>query len=97
LKKLFDSLLSGCIPIYVGPNLAKYEVPKSLYLQAEPNVDDIRSKINEAKKINYNEWVDNLHIWLSESETYENWSEHLFLSKILKLVNGATNNNHLQP
>jgi len=96
-EKLFDSLLSGCIPIYVGPDLTKYEIPRSLYLQAQPNLDDIRSKINEAKKINYNEWVENLHIWLSESKTYENWSEHLFLSKILKLVKGATNNNHLQP
>jgi hypothetical protein len=96
-EKLFDALLSGCIPIYVGPDLAKYEIPRSLYLQAQPNLNDIRFKINEAKKINYNEWVENLNIWLSESKTYENWSEHLFLSKIFKLVNDITNNTHLQP
>ena len=96
-EKLFDALLSGCVPIYVGPDLAKYEIPRSLFIQAQPNLDDIRFKINEAKKINYNEWVENLNIWLSESETYENWSEHLFLSKILKLVKDVTNNIHLQP
>jgi hypothetical protein len=96
-EKLFDALLSGCIPIYVGPDLAKYEIPRNLFLQAEPNLDDIRFKINEAKKIDYNEWVENLNNWLSESTTYENWSEHLFLSKILKLVKDITNNIHLQP
>jgi len=96
-EKLFDALLSGCVPIYVGPELAKYEIPRSLYLQAQPNIDDIRSKIAEAKKINFNVWVENLHIWLTELKTYENWSEHLFLSKILQLVRDITNNIHLQP
>ena len=96
-EKLFDALLSGCIPIYVGPDLANFEIPGNLFLQAEPNLNDIKFKINEAKKINYNQWVENLNIWLSELKTYENWSEHLFLPKILKLVKEITNNIHLQP
>jgi hypothetical protein len=74
----------------------EYETTKEYRTKHNPN-NDIKFKINEAKKINYNEWVENLNIWLSESETYENWSEHLFLSKILKLVKDITNNIHLQP
>jgi len=96
-EKIFDALLSGCIPIYIGPDLNSYEIPSFLYLQAQPNIGDIRSKINEAKKINYEEWRESLDIWLADPKTYENWSKDLFLSKIIKMLQKITNNNHLQP
>ena len=85
-EKFFDALLSGCIPIYIGPDLTKYEIPRSLYLQSQPNIDDIRLKINEVKKINYEEWAENLNIWLADSKTYENWSKDLFVSKIVRMI-----------
>jgi len=85
-EKLFDSLLSGCIPIYVGPDLAEHEIPNHLYLQAKPNLDDIKLKINEAIKINYTQWVDNLNLWLTDQKVYENWSNDLFLLKIVKII-----------
>jgi hypothetical protein len=66
-------------------------------LQAEPNIGDIRSKINEAKKINYEEWRESLDIWLADPKTYEKWSKDLFLSKIINMLQKITNNNHLQP
>jgi len=96
-EKIFDALLSGCIPIYIGPDLNSYEIPRFLYLQAEPNIGDIRSKINEAKKINYEEWRESLDIWLADPKTYENWSKDLFVSKIINALHKITNNNHLQP
>jgi hypothetical protein len=96
-EKIFDALLSGCIPIYIGPDLNSYEIPGSLYLQAQPNIGDIRSKINKAKKINYEEWRESLDIWLADPKTYENWSKDLFVSKIINVLQKITNNNHLQP
>jgi hypothetical protein len=66
-------------------------------LQAEPKIGDIRSKINEAKKINYEEWRESLDIWLADPKTFENWSKDLFLSNIIKMLKKITNNNHLQP
>jgi len=85
-EKFFDALLSGCIPIYIGPDLSMYEIPSSLYLQAQPNIDDIRSKIDEAKMINYEEWKENLNIWLADSKTHQSWSKDLFLSKIINML-----------
>jgi hypothetical protein len=85
-EKLFDALLSGCIPIYVGPNLLDFEFPQNLYLQAKPNLVDIKLKFEEAKKINFVEWTNNLNLWLKDSKTYENWSKDLFLPKLLKIV-----------
>ena len=85
-EKLFDAIFSGCIPIYVGPNLANYEIPDYLYIQAKPDVLDIKEKILSAKAKDYNEWIDKLRFWSMDPTTYNNWSRDLFASKILSTI-----------
>ena len=85
-EKLFDSLLSECIPIYVGPDLSRYKIPSYLYFQAKPNLDDIKNKIEAAKKTDFNEWRNRLNSWIATPNTYENWSQDLFLSKIFTVI-----------
>jgi hypothetical protein len=85
-EKLFDSLLSGCIPIYVGPDLSLYDLPENLYLQAEPNFADIKSKMTHAQEQNYEEWAENVKVWLEQANTKENWSQEFFFKKILTAI-----------
>lgn len=85
-EKLFDAIFSGCIPIYVGPNLANYEIPNYLYVQAKPEISDIKEKILSAKSKDYDEWLDKLKIWSMDPTTYDNWSRDLFLSKIFGAI-----------
>lgn len=85
-EKLFDAIFSGCIPIYVGPNLTNYEIPDYLYVQAKPDVSDIKEKILFAKSKDYNEWIDKLRIWSMDPKTYDNWSGDLFVSKIFRTI-----------
>ena len=85
-EKLFDVMFSGCIPIYVGPNLANYEIPDYLYIQAKPEISDIKEKILNAKSKDYSEWLDKLRIWSKDPKTYNNWSKDLFVSKILSNI-----------
>ena len=85
-EKLFDSLLSECIPIYVGPDLSRFKIPSYLYFQAKPNLEDIKNKIEAAKKTDFNEWRNCLNSWISTPSTYENWSQDLFLSKIFTVI-----------
>jgi hypothetical protein len=85
-EKLFDSFLSGCIPVYVGPDLSKYDIPESLYIQAEPNLEDIKSKMIYAQGVNHAEWSSRLRSWLADESTYKNWSSKFFFSKILTSI-----------
>ena len=85
-EKLFDSLLSGCIPVYVGPDLSLYDLPENLYIQAEPNFVDIKSKMAHAQEQNYEEWADNLNVWLKQVNTEKNWSQEFFFQKILTAI-----------
>lgn len=47
-EKLFDSFFSGCIPIYVGPDLRQFPIPTNLYFQAKPNLKSINDFLSEA-------------------------------------------------
>ena len=85
-EKLFDVMFSGCIPIYVGPNLANYEIPDYLYIQAKPEISDIKEKILKAKSKDYSEWLDKLRIWSKDPKTYNNWSKDLLVSKIFNNI-----------
>jgi hypothetical protein len=85
-EKIFDAIFSGCIPIYVGPNLVNYEIPDYLYLQAKPDLSDIKEKIASAKTKDYSEWVDQVRIWSMDPKTYNSWSRDLFVSKIFSKI-----------
>ena len=85
-EKFFDAIFSGCIPIYVGPNLVNYEIPDYLYLQAKPDLSDIKEKIVSAKSKNYSEWVNQVKIWSIDAKTYNSWSRDLFVSKIFRNI-----------
>jgi hypothetical protein len=73
-EKLFDALFSGCIPVYVGPKLGEFEIPNSLYVQAEDNLDSIEFALESAKKINYIEWGVTKDEWLLRVNVKDTWS-----------------------
>jgi hypothetical protein len=40
-EKLFDALVYGCIPIYVGPNLEEFGIPQNVAFKIESNSTDV--------------------------------------------------------
>ena len=40
-EKIFDVILAGCVPIYVGPNLLSIELPDDIAIQCEPDIDSL--------------------------------------------------------
>jgi hypothetical protein len=85
-EKLFDAFAAGCIPIYVGPNLNSFNIPNSLFIQADPNYNSIIEKIQIANNLDYDDWLFNLNEWLSEEHTYYIWSKDTFLIRLFQLI-----------
>ena len=73
-EKLFDAFFSGCIPVYVGPKLEDFEIPNTLYVQAEDNLDSIALAIESAEQIDYIKWGVIKDEWLSRVNVKEAWS-----------------------
>jgi hypothetical protein len=41
-EKLFDAVRAGCIVVYVGPNLKKFNLPEESAISLSPNINDIK-------------------------------------------------------
>lgn len=94
-EKIFDAFFAGNIPIYVGPPVSKFHIPKKLVVQVEPNIESILTGIERAKKIDYDCWLEDLHSWLTDSETINFWAaENVYkkiVSKVLLSINSSKN------
>jgi len=93
-EKIFDSFSAGCIPIYVGPDLNEYEIPRNLYIQAEPSESGVKEAIEKAKKADYAKWFSELVSWFNSESVFKSWSEETFLSRLKKVI---TSSNHFRP
>ncbi len=97
-EKLFDSFSARCIPIYVGPKLEDYGIPKNLYIQAEPSLEEIEKAMKKALEIDFDQWVIELNEWLNSEICEQEWSEKTFLIRLKHLIaSSITNNSHSLP
>lgn len=85
-EKLFDSFSAGCIPVYVGPDLSKYEIPRNLYIQSQPNRNSILNSIEKAKKVDYAIWFKELERWFKSDDCKDKWSQETYLSRLRDLI-----------
>jgi hypothetical protein len=67
-EKLFDAFFAGCIPIYVGPEVADYKVPKELVIQCNPTLHSLSEGFEIAMQANFKNYQEKLKNWL-ESES----------------------------
>jgi hypothetical protein len=92
-EKLFDAFFSGCIPIYVGPDLQQFPIPKGLFIQANPNLNSIRKAILDASTFDYNKWNHELRNWLYAKETLNYWSSQFVNERIINIIINYCYNN----
>lgn len=79
-EKLFDAFFARTIPIYVGPELDSYSIPKDLVIIAEPSISSIRAGILESELTDYDKWQRSVQEWLSREDVKANWKqEEVFL------------------
>jgi hypothetical protein len=81
-EKLFDALVSGCIPIYVGEDLASFDIPEEFAIRSEANIVSILHSYEFAKKLDYEQWRRKCFYWLENPGTIEKWSYSRFIFNI---------------
>lgn len=85
-EKLFDALLAGCIPVYVGPPPEEYGIWEGLVVRAEPNLESISEGLEVALKLNESVWRERVHNFLTANETRRNWSEEFVYEMVLREI-----------
>ena len=87
-EKLFDAFFAGCIPIYVGPKVDDYGIPKNLVVQAQPNLKSIKQALETAKEMNFEHFQQDLRKFLSDEKTIEKWSHENVYARMLEIILG---------
>jgi hypothetical protein len=85
-EKLFDAFFAGCIPVYVGPTLEKFDIPANLYIRADANVGSVSSAVTQALALNYDEWKGRTQKFLSDKKIQTAWKEPTVVSRILAVA-----------
>jgi hypothetical protein len=70
-EKLFDAFFAGCIPIYVGPEVADYKVPKELVIQCKPTLKSLAEGFEIAMQTNFENYQEKLKDWLQSESMKE--------------------------
>ena len=83
-EKLFDALASGCIPVYVGPNIDEYGIPKGLVYQSEPKLGPIKDQLKLAFDADYDQFQEKLSRWLKSPETREQHFGENVMARVLE-------------
>ena len=89
-EKFFDALFSGCIPVYVGPNLEAFGIPANLYIQADANKRSLSQAMDRAFEIDYSAWITRCQSFLANSQTKQFWEEGQVHQRLLDKALSST-------
>ncbi len=73
-EKLLDAIFAGCIPVYVGPPIEKFGLPKDLVVESAPNLVALSDAIARAKVTDYAAWLAKALDYLENPSTFSYWS-----------------------
>jgi hypothetical protein len=60
-EKIFDALISGCIPIYIGPKLANFGIHEGIFIELGPDINQIYKTLNSLHLIDHSIYLKNIY------------------------------------
>jgi hypothetical protein len=85
-EKLFDAFFAGTIPIYVGPPVRAFGIPKELVVESKPEPAAIAHAIQLAKEMDLEQWRELCWQFLNDSKTREMWDANNVFGKVLRII-----------
>ena len=86
-EKLFDAIINGSIPIYIGPKNTEIFLPGNLYYSCTGSVDEIRKILNSVGEKDINDMLGSMKDFLQSKNFTENWSSEKVYGKIAQTIN----------
>ena len=81
-EKLFDALIAGCVPLYVGPPLARYDIPESVAVVLPPRAAAFTDAVRTLSTGEKQAVLDAGRAWLASDATHDRWAMPHALARI---------------
>jgi len=86
-EKIFDALINGSIPIYIGPELEKNGVPgQDITITYEDSPKMLEDKIRNLSDNDVKKYLDSIKKFLNSRDFTENWIDHIVYKKIAEKI-----------
>ena len=81
-EKLFDALINGCIPIYIGPRLEDVGLPAELAIEGMRSAEDIEGVLQDIGKEKIQSMLLSINSFLRSSLFLDLWTEESVWTRI---------------
>lgn len=85
-EKLFDALLAGTVPIYLGPKLSDYKLPNGLVIEYDGNVHKIAQILAEISEQEVLKLLTSGSVFIKSKEFVNDWSAENVNKEIVKII-----------
>jgi hypothetical protein len=85
-EKLFDSIVGGAVPIYVGPELKNYNLPANIAIQCDGSISGIREIVRKTGPEKVTDILQAGQEFLSSDQFKSNWTEEGVYSQICEEI-----------
>ena len=86
-EKLFDSILNGCIPIYIGSDLDKIRFPKGVVIPVGGESEGIIETLSGLNQVKVEQHLSDMSRFIHSKKFLEIWGAKSVYSKVSQLVN----------
>ena len=92
-EKIFDSMLNGSIPIYVGPDLNRIGIPRECFILLKTNTENLKSVIEDITDEEAEQRLSSMRSFILSDKFIENWkSENIYKKIALGIANSRSRN-----
>ena len=85
-EKLFDAVINGSIPIYVGPKDTGLFLPDNLYYSCDGSVVEIRKILNNITSKDINDMLESMRNFIMSKKFNENWASEKVYEQISLII-----------
>ena len=90
-EKIFDALINGSIPIYIGPKLKEYGLPSEIAIEIEGDVSKIESIIANLTDEDVSNYLESMRSFVSSEYFSLNWRSDEVYRKIVRIIKDYLN------
>lgn len=86
-EKIFDAVLSGLVPLYVGPELSNFGIPSNIAAIIKDRPSAFVQKVKSLSSDERNKILEAGRSWIGLQETYETWGAPHSVLRVANKIN----------
>jgi hypothetical protein len=87
-EKLFDAMINGSIPIYIGPKNNEINLPDNLYLSCNGSISDIKNLLASLTQDQCDGMLNSMKVFLQSDNFLIGWQSEEIYRKIAEKIKG---------